>query len=99
MTHTPLLNPTAGQDGGELPTLVCVSPTPVMEPAPAMGPGLDRPLPTGSVICASWNKPNQGIPLTLVAAGMKGILMDPFASRVEEYLNRSRSLPALGLNI
>ena len=64
-----------------------------------MGLGLDRPLPMGSVICASWNKPSQGIPLSLVAAGRKGILMDPFASRVEEYLNRSRSLPALGLNI
>ena len=64
-----------------------------------MGLGLDRPLPTGSVICASWNKPNQGIPLPLAAAGREGILMDPSTSRVEEYLNRSRSLPALGLNI
>ena len=61
--------------------------------------GPDRPLPTGSVICASWNKLSQGIPLPLVAAGREGILMDPSASRVEEYLNRSRSLPALGLNI
>ena len=93
MTHTPLLNPITGQDGGELLTLDCVSLT------SAMGLGLDRPLLTGSVICASWIKPSQGIPLPLVAAGREGILMDPFTSRVEEYLNRSRSLPALGLNI
>ena len=99
MTHTPLLNPLIGQDGGEPSKLVCVSLTPAMGPALGIGLGLDRPLPIGSVICASWNKPSQGSPLSLVAAGREGILMDPFASRVEEYLNRSRSLPAPGLNI
>ena len=98
MTHTPLLNPLEGQDGGEPSIPVCVSLSSTMRAASAMGLGLDRPLPTGIVICASWNKPNQGIPLSLVAAGREGILMDPSASRVEEYLNRSRSLPALGLN-
>ena len=99
MTHTPLLNPLEGQDGGEPAKPDCVSLTLVIGPALAIRLGLDRPLPTGSVTCASWNKPSQGIPLPLVAAGREGILMDPSASRVEEYLNRSRSLPALGLNI
>ena len=99
MTHAPLLNPSEGQDGGELSTLVRVSLSLLVGSAPAMGLGLDRPLPTGSVTCASWTKPSQDIPLSLVTAGREGILMDPFTSRVEEYLNRSRSLPALGLNI
>ena len=93
MTHTPLLNPNKGRDRGELSTLVCVGSPLAKELEP------DRLLPIGSVTCASWNKPNQGIPLSLATAGREGILMDPFASRVEEYLNRSHSLPALGLNI
>ena len=99
MTHTPLLNPLEGQDGGELSKRVRVGLSLLTESVPAMGLRPDRPLLTGSVICASWNKPSQGIPLLLVAAGREGILMDPSTSRVEEYLNRSRSLPALGLNI
>ena len=99
MTHTPLLNPIIGQDGGEPSTTDCVSLSPTTGSAAEMWLGLDRPLPIGSVTCASWNKPSQDISLSLVTAGRKGILMDPSASRVEEYLNRSRSLPALGLNI
>ena len=99
MTHTPLLNPLEGQDGGEPSTPVHVGLAPTLGPVPPLGLGPDRLLLIGSVICASWNKPSQGIPLSLAAAGREGILMDPSASRVEEYLNRSRSLPALGLNI